>query len=78
MLAGCKFGPLFLTNRKARPSVARNDIDPSTGRARLSCRRAAELFETHTERYDGGPYTLRQLRHSRLTHAAEEGRRRRC
>jgi len=53
--------------------VARNDIDPTTGRARLSYRRAAELFETHTERFDDGPYTLHQLRHSRLTHAAEDG-----
>jgi integrase/recombinase XerC/integrase/recombinase XerD len=73
MLVGRKSGPVFLTDRKARPSVARNDIDPSTGRGRLSYRRAAELFETHTERFDDGPYTLHQLRHSRLTHAAEEG-----
>lgn len=73
MLAGRESGPLFLTDRRARPSVAGNDIDPSTGRARLSYRRAAELFETYTERYDDGPYTLHQLRHSRLTHAAEEG-----
>ncbi|MBF6208725.1 site-specific integrase [Streptomyces gardneri] len=28
MLAGRKSGPLFLTDRRARPSVARNDIDP--------------------------------------------------
>ncbi|MGY2093373.1 tyrosine-type recombinase/integrase [Nocardia gipuzkoensis] len=73
MLAGRKSGPLFLTDRKARPSVASNDVDPTTGRGRLSYRRAAELFEAHTARYDGGPYTLHQLRHSRLTHAAEEG-----
>lgn len=72
MLAGRKSGPLFLTDRKARPSVAVNDIDPTTGRARLSYRRAAELFEEHTAAFDG-PYTLHQLRHSRLTHAAEEG-----
>ncbi|MEV2226815.1 tyrosine-type recombinase/integrase [Nocardia vinacea] len=43
-----------------------------TGRTRLSYRRAAELFETHTERFDNGPHTLHQLRH-RPTHAAEEG-----
>ncbi|WP_446222382.1 tyrosine-type recombinase/integrase [Nocardia sp. IBHARD005] len=73
MLAGRKTGPLFLTDRKARPSVAANDVDPSTGRARLSYRRAAELFEEHTAVFDGGPYTLHQLRHSRLTHAAEDG-----
>lgn len=33
---------------------------------RLSYRRAAELFEQHT-----GGWTLHQLRHSALTHAAE-------
>jgi integrase len=39
-----------------------------TGQARLSYRRAAELF---TEATDGA--TLHQLRHSALTHAAEDG-----
>lgn len=73
MLAGRRQGPVFVTDRKARPSVAAGDIDPVTGRARLSYRRAAELFETHTSGYDDGPYTLHQLRHSRLTHAAEDG-----
>ncbi|WP_406276670.1 site-specific integrase [Nocardia sp. NBC_00881] len=73
MLAGRRRGPLFVTDRKARPSVASNDLDPVTGRARLSYRRAAELFETHTSHYDDGPYTLHQWRHSRLTHAAEDG-----
>jgi integrase/recombinase XerC/integrase/recombinase XerD len=73
MLAGRKTGPLFLTDRKARPSVASNDVDPSTQRARLSYRRAAELFGIHTADFDDGPYTLHQLRHSRLTHAAEDG-----
>jgi integrase/recombinase XerC/integrase/recombinase XerD len=73
MLAGRRSGPLFLTDRKARPSVAVGNIDPATGRARLSYRRAAELFESHTAGFDDGPYTLHQLRHSRLTHAAEDG-----
>lgn len=73
MLAGRKSGPVFLTDRKARPSVAVNDIDPTSGRARLSYRRAAELFEEHTAVFDNGPCTLHQLRHSRLTHAAEDG-----
>lgn len=73
MLAGRRTGPLFLTDRRARPTVASNDVDPKTGRARLSYRRAAELFETHTAHYDDGPYVLHQLRHSRLTHAAEDG-----
>ncbi|GAJ83953.1 hypothetical protein NBRGN_067_00420 [Nocardia brasiliensis NBRC 14402] len=39
----------------------------------MSYRRAAELFETHASGYDDGPYTLHQLRHSRLKHATEEG-----
>ncbi|MGY2118619.1 site-specific integrase [Nocardia gipuzkoensis] len=73
MPAGRRSGPLFLTDRKARPSVAVNDVDPATGRARLSYRRAAELFETHIAVFNGGPYTLHQLRHSRLAHAAEDG-----
>jgi integrase/recombinase XerC/integrase/recombinase XerD len=73
MLAGRRTGPVFLTDRRAKPSVALVDVDPITGRARLSYRRAAELFETHTTELDDGPYTLHQLRHSRLTHAAEHG-----
>jgi integrase len=73
MLAGRRAGPLFLTDRKAKPSVALVDVDSITGRARLSYRRAAELFETHTAGVAGGPFTLHQLRHSALTHAAEDG-----
>lgn len=73
LLAGRRTGPVFLTDRRAKPSVALVDVDPTTGRARLSYRRAAELFETHTTELDDGPYTLHQLRHSRLTHAAEDG-----
>lgn len=73
LLAGRKRGPVFLTDRKAKPSVALIDIDQTTGRARLSYRRAAELFERHTAELPGGPYTLHQLRHSGLTHAAEDG-----
>ncbi|GGL46482.1 hypothetical protein GCM10011588_71640 [Nocardia jinanensis] len=49
-----------------------NDVDAVTGRARLSYRRAAELFETYTSHYADGPYALHQWRHSRLTHAADE------
>jgi integrase/recombinase XerC/integrase/recombinase XerD len=73
LIAGRKHGPLFLTDRKAKPSVALADVDPSTQRARLSYRRAATLFEEHTEKMKRGPFTLHQLRHSKLTHAAEAG-----
>jgi integrase/recombinase XerC/integrase/recombinase XerD len=73
MLAGRRTGPLFLTDRRAKPSVATLDVDSATGRARLSYRRAAELFGGHTAGIAGGPFTLHQLRHSALTHAAEDG-----
>ena len=53
-------GPLFLTDIAPAPAA--------TGRARLSYRRAAEIFTTAS-----GGWTLRQLRHSRLTHLAKAG-----
>ncbi|WP_327151563.1 tyrosine-type recombinase/integrase [Nocardia sp. NBC_01329] len=73
MLVGRRTGPVFLTDRKARPGVAVNDIDKTTLRGRLSYRRALELFEQHTSEFARGPFTLHQLRHSKLTHAAEDG-----
>jgi integrase len=45
----------------------------ASGRARLSYRRAAEIFEEATGGEQGGPWTLHQLRHSALTHDAENG-----
>jgi integrase len=68
MLHGRTRGPVFLTERRARVPLAAADLHPDTGQARLSCRRAAELFTTAT-----GGATLHQLRHSALTHAAEDG-----
>jgi integrase len=63
-------GPLFLAERPPVPSrtPALTDLDPASGRARLSYRRAAEIF---TDASDGG--TLHDLRHSALTHLAEDG-----
>jgi integrase len=63
-------GPVFLTGIAPAPArqPALADFDPATGRARLSYRRAAEIFTTAS-----GGWTLRQLRHSRLTHLAEAG-----
>jgi integrase/recombinase XerC/integrase/recombinase XerD len=61
-------GPVFLTARAARVQLAAGDLDPDTGRARLSYRRAAELFTQAA-----GGWTLHDLRHSALTHAAEDG-----
>jgi len=78
LLAGRDRGPVFLTDRRAMRAVAGGDLDVGTGRARLSYRRAAELFAEHTralagplQRTDG--FTMHQLRHSALTHAAEDG-----
>lgn len=72
LLRGRRDGPVFLTERRARLALAAADLDP-TGRARLSERRAAELFTVATAGESGGPWTLHRLRHSALTHAAEDG-----
>ncbi|WUV70992.1 site-specific integrase [Streptomyces sp. NBC_01478] len=77
-------GPLFLTDRKAPAGTPTLDVCPETGRARLSYRRAEEIFEEKTrllanplaspediEDLDG--WTLHRLRHSALTHDAEDG-----
>jgi integrase/recombinase XerC/integrase/recombinase XerD len=73
LLKGRRAGPVFLTDRRARVQLPPGDLDPASGRARLSYRRAAELFEQATSACPGGPWTLHQLRHSALTHAAEAG-----
>jgi len=67
LLDGRRTGPVFLTNRLARQALANADLDRGTGRARLSYRRAAEEFTGATR------WTLHQLRHSALTHLAEDG-----
>ena len=82
-----KVGPLFLTARKAPLHTRDRDVCPTTGRGRLSYRRAAQLFATasgrvlwpdeHKQTPDGGEkkqpkhLTLHQLRHSALTRMAE-------
>jgi site-specific recombinase XerD len=69
LLTGRTAGPVFLTNRLL-PAVrvpAAIDLDPVSGRARLSYERAEQLFKE----YSGGR-TLHQLRHSRLTHLGED------
>jgi integrase/recombinase XerC/integrase/recombinase XerD len=68
LLQGRRSGPVFVTDRRARVELPPSDLDPASGRARLSYRRAAELFSQAT-----GGATLHQLRHSALTHAAEDG-----
>ena len=67
---GRRPGPLFVSRIAPAPGrqPARADLDPVSGHARLSYRRAAELFTLAS-----GGATLHQLRHSRLTHLAEAG-----
>ena len=71
LLAGRTSGPVFLTDRRAKGAstgqVPGQDLAPN-GRGRLSYRRAEELFVAAS-----GGASLHQLRHSALTHAAEDG-----
>jgi integrase/recombinase XerD len=64
LLAGRRHGPVFLTGRRAPARAVASDICPLTGRARMSYRRAAEIFTTHTAALDqaGRGWTLHQLR----------------
>ena len=84
LLAGRREGPVFLTARRPARPVASGDLCPVTGRARLSYRRAEETFELATrplanpgaarqELEEAHGWTLHQLRHSLLTHEAEDG-----
>jgi integrase len=69
LLRGRKRGPVFLADIAPAPGrqAALADLDPDSRRARLSYRRAAQLFSA------ASGWTLHQLRHSRLTHLAEAG-----
>jgi hypothetical protein len=68
LLAGRSEGPVFLTERKAPARAAPTDVCPFTGRARMSYRRAAEIFGTATRPLDpaGRGWTLGQLRQAGL------------
>jgi integrase len=68
LLKGRTRGPLFLTDRKARVPLPPDDLDPKSGHARLSYGQAEAIFKAAT-----GGCTLHQLRHSALTHDAEDG-----
>ena len=81
---GPREGPVFLSARKPGRAVASADLCPVTRHARLSYRRAAESFELATrplanpgatgeELEELHGWTLHQLRHSLLTHEAEDG-----
>ena len=64
LLAGRPCGPVFLTDRRAPAGTVAADVCPVTGRARMSYRRAAEIFTTRTRPLDpaGKGWTLHQLR----------------
>ncbi len=69
LIGGRRRGPLFLADRPPVPSraPATEDICPETGRARLSYRRAEELFVAATR-----GRTLHDLRRAALTHLGED------
>ena len=68
-------GPIFLADRRPSPARAPASLDlcPITGRGRLSYERSAHLFKRHALKVSKTPWTLHQLRHSALTHLAEDG-----
>ncbi|WP_245930236.1 tyrosine-type recombinase/integrase [Allonocardiopsis opalescens] len=80
LLNGRTTGPVFCSNRRSPTAGARAralaDVDPTTGRGRLSYPRAEYLFKQASKKYDphGQGWTLHQLRHSALKHLAAEGR----
>ncbi|MGH3155574.1 MAG: hypothetical protein ACRDNF_03195, partial [Streptosporangiaceae bacterium] len=64
LLAGRSYGPVFVTDRRAPADAAPADVCPVTRRARMSYRRAAEIFTEVTRPLDpaGKGWTLQQLR----------------
>jgi integrase/recombinase XerD len=63
LLAGRTWGPVFLTGRRAPAETPKTDICPVTGQARMSYRRAAEIFTAATRPLDPADrgWTLHQL-----------------
>jgi site-specific recombinase XerD len=80
LLAGRGTGPVFLADRRSPAAGHRaralSDVDPATGRGRLSYPRAEYLFKQASTRHDphGAGWTLHQLRHSALGYLAASGR----
>jgi integrase len=70
LVAGRRSGPVFLADLAPAPArtPASDDIDAETGHARLSYRRAAEIFSAAS-----GGRGLYRLRHSQITHLSENG-----
>ena len=63
LLAGRTWGPVFVTGRRAPAGAVGADVCRVTGQARMSYRRAAEIFTTLTRPLDtaGRGWTLHQL-----------------
>lgn len=61
-------GPVFIAARRPTRATPPADIDPNTGRRRLSYRRAAELFAQASE-----GRTLHDLRRAAITHHVQAG-----
>lgn len=84
LVAGRAYGPVFLTDRRAPARAGAADRCPVTGRARMSYRRAAEIFTASSRPLDpaGRGWTLHQLRLAGLAARAglgvPEARRDRC
>lgn len=75
LVEGRDRGPLFLAERRPAPARAPASVDlcPLTGRGRLSYERAEYLFKQTSLKVSNTGWTLHQLRHSALTHLAEDG-----
>jgi integrase/recombinase XerD len=63
LLAGRTWGPVFVTTRRAPQGTSKADMCGITGQARMSYRRAAEIFTAATAPLDpaGRGWTLHQL-----------------
>ncbi|HEX4660668.1 MAG TPA: site-specific recombinase, partial [Streptosporangiaceae bacterium] len=75
LLAGRTDGPVFLTERRAPARADPADVCPVSRRARMSYRRAAEIFSTVTRPLDpaGQGWTLSQLRQAGLGARGQAG-----
>lgn len=75
VLEGRTSGPVFLASRKPTRAMPVADLDPTTGRARLSYRQAERSFTEAGRRLDpaGPAWTMHRLRHSGIAHAVEDG-----
>jgi hypothetical protein len=67
LLAARTWGPVFVTDRRAPARAAAANVVRVTGQARMSYRRAAEIFTTLTRPLDadGRGWTLHQLSSAR-------------